>query len=271
MKHDIRLIAMDLDDTLFKHDLTISDRTVRTLRRAADRGIRLVLASGRSPEAMFPAADRIGISKEDSFIIANNGSQIIDSRTRTILREHFLPTDIALEAFRLVLAAGLSCHIYEGNSIHVSKETEYSERDWQLSGLKPEIPADFEELIRKGVYKLVIPGDPEFIVPVQAEFKVQFAGRATVFVSKPYFMEVLPLNAGKGESLKEVTEDLLGLSAHQVMAFGDSMNDESMLRYAGHSIAMSNSRPEILALARHTSFLSNDEDGVADYIERVLL
>lgn len=271
MKLETKLIAMDLDDTLLRHDLTISDRTIRTLKRASEQGITLVLASGRAPHAMYRFAEIIGIDKKKSFIISNNGSQIITSDTKEVLREYFIPQDVAIEAFRLVVDAGLSCHIYEEGIIHVSKETEFSDRDHQLSGLQPVIPEDYEALIRKGVYKLVIPGDPEFIVPIEAELKVIFKDRATIFVSKPYFLEILPLNAGKGEALKEVAEDMLGLTSDDVMAFGDSMNDESMIRYAGHGTAMVNSRKEILTLAKHVTDLSNDEDGIADFLEKYVL
>ncbi len=271
MKLEPRIIALDLDDTLLRHDLTISDRTVAALAACARRGIVVMLASGRSPEAMTPYAERLGLSRTKSFVICNNGSQALESDTGRAVIEHRLPTDVALEAFRLVEAAGLSCHVYEGNSIHVSRETEYSDRDWMLSGLKPIVPADYEELIRGGVYKLVIPGDPEFIVPVEAEFKVHFRDRATVFVSKPYFLEVLPLNVGKGETLREIAESRLGVPRERVMAFGDSMNDESMIRYAGLSVAMKNSRPEILSLAAHVTDLTNDEDGIADFLERRVL
>lgn len=271
MKLDVGIIAMDLDDTLLRHDLTISDRTVETLRAAAGKGIRIMLASGRAPNAMYPYAERIGIDRAKSFLICNNGSQIIESDTRKTVRETFLPTDIAVEAFRMTEAAGLSCHVYEDEIIHVSKETEYSERDWQLSGLKPVVPEDYEALLRRGVYKLVIPGDPEFIVPVECEFKAEFSGRATVFVSKPYFLEVLPHNAGKGEALKVIAEEILGISRDRVMAFGDSMNDESMIRYAGQSVAMKNSRQEILDLGRHVTDLTNDEDGIADFLEKYVI
>ena len=271
MKLAPAMIAMDLDDTLLKHDLSISDRTVATLNKASDRGIKLVLASGRSPEAMIPYARRIGVDRVKSWMVCNNGSEIITSDGGERIYERRLPEDVAIEAYRLVVAAGLSCHVYENNIIHVSRETEYSRRDCMLSGLKPIVPADFEGLIRRGVYKLVIPGDPEFIVPVEAEFKVVFKDRATVFVSKPYFLEILPFGAGKGEALDFIARERLGVTAERVMAFGDSMNDESMIRYAGMSVAMSNSRPEILALAKHVTDLDNDADGLADFIEKNVL
>ncbi|HOC29631.1 MAG TPA: Cof-type HAD-IIB family hydrolase [Treponemataceae bacterium] len=271
MKIPADIIAMDLDDTLLRHDLTISDRTVDTLRRVSEAGSTILLASGRAPEAMSAYSARIGLDRMKSYLITNNGSQVITSDTRETVFEHFLPVDVAIEAFRLVIDAGLSCHIYENDINYVSKETEFSDRDYQLSGLKPVIPEDYEALLRKGAYKLVIPGHPDYIVPVEAEFKVIFEGRANVFVSKPYFLELLPLNAGKGEALRELAEKYLGAAQDRVMAFGDSMNDESMIAWAGQSVAMCNGRPEILKLAKHRTYLSNDEDGIADFLEKHVL
>lgn len=271
MKLDIDIIAMDLDDTLLRHDLTISKRTVQTLAKATAKGIKIMLASGRAPEAMARYATQIGLDHIDSYLICNNGAQIITSNTNKIIAEHFLPVELAIEAFRLTIDAGLSCHIYENDIIYISKTTEFSECDFQLSGLKPVIPDDYEALLRRGTYKLVIPGDPEFLVPIEAELKVIFKGRATIFVSKPYFLEILPLNAGKGEALKEIAETILGIPQSRVMAFGDSMNDESMIRYAGQSVAMCNGRPEIRKLARHLTDKTNDEDGIADFLEQYVL
>ena len=103
MKLKPRIIAMDLDDTLLKHDLTISDHTVDVLQQCMSRGILVALASGRAPEAMYPYAKRIGIDNRKSYIVANNGSQILISDTRELVYERFLPEDIAIEAFRPVI------------------------------------------------------------------------------------------------------------------------------------------------------------------------
>ncbi len=271
MKLPVAIIAMDLDDTLLRKDLTISERTVTTLAKAAERGIELCLASGRAPTAMSPYAKRIGIDSAGNFLICNNGSQIITADGKKTIREHFLPEDIAVEAYRLAAAAGLPCHVYDNGTLYASRETEYSAEDHRLSGLPIVVPDDYEALLRAGTYKLVIPGHEEFIVPIEAEFKVHFRDRATVFVSKPYFLEILPFNVGKGEALREIAEEILGIPRSRVMAFGDSMNDESMIRYAGQSVAMKNGREEIIKLAAHVTDETNDEDGIADFLEKYVL
>ena len=76
----------------------------------------------------------------DSFLICNNGSQIISSDGKKTIREHLLPADVAIEVYRLAVDAGLSCHIYENNIIHASKETPFSEEDHRLSGLIVDVP-----------------------------------------------------------------------------------------------------------------------------------
>lgn len=260
------IIAVDLDDTLLRPDLSISGYTVRTLEAVREAGIHVVPASGRALQAVKPFAEILGIAGRPGYYICSNGSQVITADTEEGIYERKLPVETAVKAFRMCLDAGLSCHVYQDGEIYVSRETEYSARDSRLSGLAPVIPADYEELLGRGVFKLVIPGDEEFLVPLVQEFKVELAGEAVVFVSKPYFLEVLPPGAGKGEALRFLAEEVLGLKAGDVMAFGDSMNDESMIRYARHSVAMVNGLDEIKGLARYVTERSNAEDGVADFI-----
>lgn len=262
------VIAIDLDDTLLRPDLSISQRTAKTLKTARDAGIHVVLASGRALQAVKPFAQFLGFAGKPGFYICNNGSQLITSDTEETLYEKKLPPETAVKAFRMCKDAGLSCHVYQNGEIYVSKETEYSARDARLSGLSPVLLDDYEALLRCGVFKLVIPGNEDFLVPLVQEFKVELSGEAVVFVSKPYFLEVLPPGAGKGEALCFLSENLLGLTAKDVMAFGDSMNDESMLKYAWYSVAMLNGLEEIKKISRYVTYKSNAEDGVADFMEK---
>ncbi|MCM1320991.1 MAG: Cof-type HAD-IIB family hydrolase [Bacteroides sp.] len=263
----LKILAMDLDDTLLRKDLSISDRTVCTLRRAAAKGFLPVIASGRAPRAVEPFAQRIGSNTMQSYLVCSNGAEIITSDSGKRIYERTVPPDTAIKAWRMCEAAGLSCHIYGDSCIYVSRETEFSARDSHLSKLKIIVPEDYEKLVASGVYKLVIPGNPEFITAVEAEFKTELNDAATVFVSKPYFMEVLPPHSGKGEALRFLAEQILHIDSADIIAFGDSMNDESMIKYAGCSVAMCNGREEIKRLARFITEKSNDEDGIALHLE----
>lgn len=82
-------------------------------------------------------------------------------------------------------------------------------------------------------------------------------------------MEVNATTANKGMALKALAQQL-NISAQQIMAFGDNLNDMTMLRYAGHPIAMGNAVTEVKDLATYVT-KSNLEDGVAYAIEKLLL
>jgi hydroxymethylpyrimidine pyrophosphatase-like HAD family hydrolase len=102
---------------------------------------------------------------------------------------------------------------------------------------------------------------------VQPLIKRELAGRAIVFTSKPYFLEIMPLHSGKGVALGVLAEKL-GIPVEQTMAFGDSMNDESMILSAGIGVAMKNGLPGIRASAQYVTERTNDEDGAAFFLEQ---
>ncbi len=111
--------------------------------------------------------------------------------------------------------------------------------------------------------------DESKVTHMMSVAREHFDGRVAVTSSKPYFIEFNPLNATKGIAL-EKTAALLGLSAKNFTAFGDSLNDLSMLRVAGRSVAVANARPEVISVCDAVCF-SNQDDGVARYLEEIIL
>lgn len=86
---------------------------------------------------------------------------------------------------------------------------------------------------------MLIPGEPEQLVPLQEKLKSMFGESAVIFTSKPYFLEVLPPNCGKGEAIKWLASRL-DIPVECTMGFGDSMNDENMIRECGYGVVMKN-------------------------------
>lgn len=271
MIKDIKIIGMDLDDTLLHDDLTISDYTVSVLQALMQKGILPVLASGRSPRSIFPYMQRIGADKTDSFMLASNGSQIISSDMKTQLAAHCLDIELALNIYDYIEENDLSCHLYIDDTIYAAKSTIFSEKDSHLSRLKLVIPEDYRQVLKTvPVYKMLVPAMPDIIAAFEPEFKKRFGKAAVIFTSKPYFLEFIPLHTGKGEALLELAEHL-GVAKKAVMAFGDSMNDETMIRLAGYGIAMKNGLQQIRDIADAVTDFTNNEDGVARFLEKHLL
>ena len=117
---------------------------------------------------------------------------------------------------------------------------------------------------------MVISGEPADIAQLESDLRTELGGTCVLFTSKPFFLEILPKDTGKGEALLWLAERL-GIPQKNTMAFGDAMNDESMIRLAGCSVAMKNGSEAIKKLAAYTSEFTNDEDGVARFIEKHVL
>ena len=253
---DIKIIAMDLDDTLLRDDLTISDYTVSVLQTLMKKGVLTMLASGRSPRSVHSYAQRIGSDKVESYILCNNGTQILTSDMKHEIISRCLGSELALEIY---------------DYIYIVKRTVFSDRDAHLTKMKVVVPEDYREILRtKPVYKLLIPAEPDIIAAVEPEFRKRFGTRAVLFTSKPYFLEIIPLDTGKGEFLQELAW-LLGIKKESVMAFGDSMNDETMIRLAGYGIAMKNGLQAIKDIAYTVTDYTNNEDGIARFLEKYVL
>jgi Cof subfamily protein (haloacid dehalogenase superfamily) len=265
----VKLIAIDLDDTLLRSDLSVSWYTKRVLKKVSDMGILIVLASGRTPGSLLPFAKRFKLEKKAGFFICENGALILDSLTNTIVDETYLPPRIAQIAYKLADAEGFSVQKYDGELTYCSKRNEFTDIDSQLSGLKQIFVEDFKTLLVNGARKLLIPGDPMILGHLEELLTVYLGEDATLFTSKPYFLEILPRNTDKGTALAKICQKL-NIDRNDVMAFGDSMNDIAMLRWAGVSAAMKNGNDEVKKVASMVTERTNNDDGVARTIVNLL-
>ena len=126
---NIEIIAMDLDDTLLRDDLTISDYTVSVLQALMKKGVLTLLASGRSPRSVHSYAQRIGSDKTESYILCNNGTQILTSDMKLEIISRCLGAALALEIYDYIESQKLSCHLYFDDTIYIVKRTRFSDRD----------------------------------------------------------------------------------------------------------------------------------------------
>ena len=266
----VRLLALDLDDTLHRSDLTISYQTRNAIKKAEEAGVIVVLASGRIPAAMDQFAGLLGMHKKTGYLICNNGTLIQESHTGKIVYEIRMDVKTALTAFDLADAEGFPLQIYEDDIMYVSRHNEYTGYDQKLTGLRQVVVENFRGMVGGGCHKLLIPGDPKLLVPLESILRTYLGDSITIFTSKPYFLEILPANTNKGTALEKVA-DFLGINQKDVMAIGDSMNDEAMLKWAGMGVAMANSDERIKNIADLVTTRDNDDDGVAEVIEKYIL
>lgn len=262
----IQLLALDLDDTLLREDLSISPRNRAAVQQAEDLGVKVVLASGRAMGAMEHYAEDLGLFAREGYLISDNGSTVSSTLPRVKLVSHALGRPLFLDLLAAFEVLGLPVQVYQDRTILVTRENPVTHIDMGLSGFRHEVRPDLGRRLGFDPVKLVIPGEPSVLAAALPVVRRDFAGRVNAFISKPYFLEVLPLEADKGTALRFVAESL-GLDAASVMAIGDAGNDLGMIRWAGWGAAMANGTDEVKQAARVISRATHDQDGVAELIE----
>ncbi|AFG36269.1 HAD-superfamily hydrolase, subfamily IIB [Spirochaeta africana DSM 8902] len=263
------MIALDLDDTLLDHDQLISVENHDALVAAEQRGIRIVLASGRSPFGMQPYLAQLELHQREGYAVSFNGAIVMRSDTGQQLLYEGLPPDVAHDVMDWAQQRGAIIQTYHNDTIYITGENAHTHIDSSLTGMK-QVVAEPGKLLDLQPIKYVFPGEPELLQQYQNELRAYLGERAGVFVSKPYFLEVMAPGADKGHGLAFLAERL-GIDREQVMAVGDAANDLGMLRWAGTAVAMSNAVPEVLETADYVTERDNHHAGVAHILQQLVL
>lgn len=261
----VRAISFDLDDTLLRSDGTVSDYTVDVLARAARQGIHIIPASGRTSVSMWRAVPRLPFA---SCYVSCNGAEVW-SPEKTLMMQELLPVDLAHAVARFAADRGVYCQTYSPDRFFYTVENEWAASYAKLSSLSGEFVGDLTLFIQKPVTKLLMMDDPARVAELLTEARALFGSRASLTCSKPYFLECNPLKATKGNALSWCAEHF-GFGMDELVCFGDSLNDVSMLQAAGTGVVVANARDDVKALG-FVQCRANDEDGVARYIEEFIL
>lgn len=275
MSSGIKLIAFDLDGTLLTTDKKITSYTRKILEEAIARGLEIVPATGRPvrgvPEEFycFP-----GIR----YAVTSNGARLIETATKKTICERLLSYEKAKEVLAVLKEYDTMREVfYDGQGyieqeklpcvdryIHAKAVTDYIART--------RIPvADLEGMFereRRAVDKLqgMFADCQERAACYARLLKMH---RIEVSGALGNNVEVNGEGVHKGAALAVVGERL-GIRPEEMLAFGDGSNDIKMLQMAGVGIAVANAQPEVREAADDIA-ASNDEDGVAKYIEEHVL
>lgn len=271
-KLDIGLIAFDLDDTLLTSQCTVSERTLKAIRTAASRGIYIVLCSGRAENGILPIVRLLDLAGTESgrYLIAFNGASIFDLHTRTPFFQDKVSSDILKFVYKEARNRGIASIVYEPDTIYSWIDSEWARMDAELCNLNFEVINDFEKFLEKGFPKMLVPSEPEKVLQLKEFLCEKLEGKADIFVSKPFFLEVMTHGVGKGPAILRLA-DYLGIPHEKTMAFGDSMNDESMIRAVGYSVCMKNGLDYIKNISDFVTEEDNNNDGIAEFLEKYVL
>jgi Cof subfamily protein (haloacid dehalogenase superfamily) len=259
---DVKIIALDLDDTLLNEKRSITPGVRQAIADATAAGIIVVLASGRMLPSAMPIYESLGL---DTPLICCNGAYVCQPGGDVIFR---CPIDreTSDKVVQYARDKGIYIQYYVGNDYFYEEKGEESQLYENLSAVKGVLVDDLTA-IDTGSDKLLMIGLPNMDKELE-ETKKAFP-ELSIARSKPFYVEINNPNATKGAALKALA-DHYGFSQQQVMAIGDGTNDLPMLEYAGVSVAMGNAPEQVKKACKYITASCND-DGVAKAIYELAL
>ncbi|WP_338469412.1 Cof-type HAD-IIB family hydrolase [Niallia sp. XMNu-256] len=283
----VKLIATDLDGTLLNEHSEVSEENANAIKKAMDKGVQFVVATGRSLSAATKPLHKVGITCP---IICLNGANIYDIE-RNLLRSIPMDLDLCREIVKACPTDDIYLEFYTNDGVYsVSREyfikvlmdivksanpdaTEEELREAAHNRIQNEditvIKSNediftFKDLV---IYKiLVFSLKKEVLSSLYKRFEHET--NLAVTSSGDINLEFNHPDAQKGIAL-QIYSSSLGINMNEVMALGDNFNDKDMLERVGYSVAMGNSPDEIKRLCKFTT-KTNVEYGVAYAIEEML-
>jgi len=263
----VKLVAIDLDDTLLDSGLQIAPACVDAIQAVRDKGVIVTLATGRMHRSALPYARQLNM---DLPLITYQGALVKNAFSSDVIYYQPLPRELAGEIIEFFQARGLHCHAYSDDELFMEALTPEGQYYEELAGIKALIVDDLAGTVRNNdtMKIMAIIEDQDLLLTLHRELTTKYR-QLHITRSKPIFLEFMALEANKGLAL-QVLAGHYGIRREEILAIGDSYNDLDMIRWAGIGIAMANARPEVKAAADYVT-ASNDENGVAEALHRYVL
>lgn len=284
----IKLVACDLDGTLFNSNMTISEENAAAIKLAQENGIEFLVATGRSPQQSRKNMREYGLK---TGFININGALVYDANEQLQVK-HQLPNEKAKLIAHILLKNQLYFELVTADKIYsndISKRVVNLARS--LMSLNPGVTfkkavataagsnamlsmtlvEDFDQLLadpKTEIMKIIsfdAHGPAAFS---SAKKEIMSLGDVAVTSSAAANIEINDIKAQKGPALLDYARKK-GFKKEEVAAIGDNLNDASMIRDAGIGVAMANAVPAIKKLAQ-VKTKSNDDNGVAYILKKFI-
>jgi Cof subfamily protein (haloacid dehalogenase superfamily) len=275
----IRLIAMDIDGTLLDSTGRLPDENLSTIEQAEKRGIRIVIVTGRRFDSARSIAAKLS---GDVHLIANNGA-LIKSKTGETLYRKLLPVGTARDVLEATPEHRASAGVIFDRPD--AKQVVLERVDWENPFVGPYLRRHRHHVAEIAPLTSCLDAED----PVEVLFLGECAAMRRIMevlerlpIARNYrtalteyerrnlsMLDVLESSVSKGAALAEFARQI-GITRDEVMAIGDNWNDREMLEYAGLSVVMENSVPELKSMGWKVT-LSNDECGVSHAIRTFVL
>lgn len=265
----IKLIASDIDETIIRHDQIVPERNKEAIKQAIDKGVIVMLATGRGPYEIFDIPEQAGVIAEDRFIICCNGAVTMNVKTKEIVDVVDMDFSYARNVFNFAYENGLTFYIYtldEKYGLNLSDDTIVAEKHIKIIDTDN---IDFleEETILKTIIKHK---NMNLLQALEVDVARITNYELEITYSSNMYMEINARGVNKAVALKKVCNHY-NISMKDVLAIGDNYNDVAMLEAAGTSVAVKNARLQVKESADYITVHDHNGGAVGEAIEKFVL
>ncbi|KRN99341.1 Cof-type HAD-IIB family hydrolase [Companilactobacillus kimchiensis] len=266
----IKLIAIDIDDTLLNSHGKITAATKKALQKALQQGIKIVLCSGRPLAGVSPYLKELGIEGDEQYVITYNGG-LVETVSGQVLSRQTLNNAAYRQIVKYVTDHQMQYYVLDDQSNVYTSNHDINRiavvQAWENSaGIlvrnPDELATDFE------ITKAAIVGEKADLDQYEQPVKNEFSDKFYVVRAADNFLEIMHQGVNKGIGLEKLTE-ILSINSDEVMAIGDEQNDIPMFKFAGTAVAMGNGSKLAKEHVDHITD-TNDNDGIAKILDKLV-
>lgn len=276
---NIKAIILDVDGTLTNSKKVITEKTKNALIKAQEKGIILILASGRPTSGLVDFAKELKMYENNGLLVSFNGSKVVDCQSEEVLFNETMTVEQGKEVLEhmkkfkvkpmidkneyMFVNDVYDCYINHNNeSINI---IQYESRGGKFKLCEKE---DLSSFVDYPLNKILTAGNPDYLKENYIEMMKPFKDTLSCMFTAPFYFEFTAKGIDKAKALDSVLVPK-GYKKEEIIAFGDGHNDISMVNYAGFGVAMGNAVEELKNIADEIT-LSNDEDGIAHTLYKYL-
>ncbi len=227
--------------------LNLDPRDVAALGRIVYAGVIVIVSTGRPFPGAVPWVLRLGL---EGPIVCYQGAEV-RALDGSVLLDHGVPHDLAMEVIRFARERGLHVQAYRNDQLIVERDRPEAHRYAEHAGMQVHVVGDLDQAMGPTTPKLVIVSTSEVIEPLLGEARRRWAGKLNVATSVSEYLEFTSVQSDKASALRFLA-DRFGIQQAEVAAVGDGRNDASMIAWAGLGFAVEGSPPEVIAAADRT-------------------
>lgn len=265
----IKLIASDIDETIIRHDQIVPERNKEAIKQAIDKGVIVMLATGRGPYEIFDIPEQAGVIADDRFVICCNGAVTMNVKTKEIIDVVDMDFSYARNVFNFAYENNLTFYIYTLDNkygLNLTDETIVAEK--HINIIKSD---NIDFLENETILKVIIKNENmNFLQALEVDVAKITNYELEITYSSNMYMEINARGVNKAVALKKVCNHY-NISMKDVLAIGDNYNDVAMLEAAGTSVAVKNARLQVKESADYITVHDHNGGAVGEAIEKFVL